>query len=72
MSIKITLLPPALLVSKLRVADVFSEKAADETIAGSKTFSNQKIVMSNLPTADPHVAGQLWVDSGHNMKVSAG
>ena len=71
-NIKITLLPPSLLVSKLRIADVFSEKAKDETISGNKTWSGDTLLMSNLPTADPHNAGQLWVDSSNNLKVSAG
>ena len=31
----------------------------------------QKVMMSNLPTSDPSVAGQLWNSSG-TLKVSAG
>ena len=30
-----------------------------------------KLVLSGLPTADPHVAGQLWTNSGV-LTVSAG
>ena len=71
-NIKITLLPPALLVAKLRIVDVFSEKAKTETISGNKTWSGTTLVMSNLPTTDPHNVGQLWVDSNNNLKVSAG
>lgn len=70
-NIKITLLPPTLLVSKLRIADVFSEKAKDETISGNKTWSGDTLLMSNLPTSDPKVKNQLWNDSG-TLKVSAG
>ncbi len=34
-------------------------------------FETDTINMSNLPTSDPGVAGQLWSDSG-TVKVSAG
>jgi hypothetical protein len=52
----------------------FSQKAKDETIDGSKTFTNQVIKMTNLPTSDPGVKGQLWVDTdnGNVLKVSQG
>jgi hypothetical protein len=30
------------------------------------------ILLPNLPTADPFVANQLWVDSGRHVKISAG
>jgi len=58
-------------VDGVQAAD-FSQKAADETIDGSKTWTNGTLVMSNLPTSDPGVAGQLYVDSSNNLKVSAG
>ena len=53
-------------------ADVFSQKAADETISGSKTFSNSKILFTNLPSSDPKVKGQLYVDSNNNIMMSQG
>tara|TARA_R100001163_G_C4950090_1_gene118218 strand:- start:298 stop:462 length:165 start_codon:yes stop_codon:yes gene_type:complete len=34
-------------------------------------FETNTIYMSNLPTSDPGVAGQLWADSGV-VKVSSG
>ena len=52
-------------------SSVFSEKSADETIGGSKTWSNATLSMTNLPTSDPAVAGQLWNNSGA-LTVSAG
>ena len=45
--------------------------SADQTITGEKTFSNQIVKLTNLPTSDPSVAGQLWNDSG-TLKISAG
>jgi len=45
--------------------------SADQTITGAKTLSNAVVKMTNLPTSDPGVAGQLWNDSG-TLKVSAG
>jgi hypothetical protein len=35
------------------------------------TMGNATIKMTNLPTSDPGVAGQLWNDSA-TMKISAG
>ena len=48
-----------------------SQPANTETIPGSKTWSSDTLLMTNLPTSDPSVAGQLWNDSGI-LKVSAG
>ena len=42
-----------------------------QTISGAKTFSNTVVKMTNLPTSDPGVAGQLWNSSG-TLKISAG
>ena len=42
-----------------------------QTISGAKTFSNTVVKMTNLPTSDPEVAGQLWNSSG-TLKISAG
>jgi len=42
-----------------------------QTISGAKTFSNQIVKLTNLPTSDPSVAGQLWNSSG-TLKISAG
>ena len=42
-----------------------------QTISGAKTFSNSAFVLSNLPTSDPQVAGQLW-RSGNDLKISTG
>jgi hypothetical protein len=44
------------------------------TLDGSEVSTKiltQKVIMSNLPTSDPSVAGQLWNDSG-TLKISAG
>ena len=45
--------------------------SADQTITGAKTLSNAVVKMTNLPTSDPGVAGQLWRD-GTDLKVSVG
>jgi len=45
--------------------------AADQNITGAKTLSNAVVKMTNLPTSDPGVAGQLWRD-GTDLKVSVG
>ena len=45
--------------------------SADQTITGQKTFANQVVKLTNLPTSDPGVAGQLWRD-GTDLKVSVG
>jgi hypothetical protein len=42
-----------------------------QTITGAKTLSNAVVKMTNLPTSDPSVAGQLWNSSG-TLKISAG
>lgn len=39
--------------------------------AGDAVFSGAKVLMSGLPTSDPHTAGQLWNNSGV-LTVSAG
>jgi hypothetical protein len=48
---------------------------ADLTIDASGTGAvqilTQKVIMSNLPTADPNVAGQLWNNAGV-LNISAG
>ena len=40
-------------------------------VSGATTLSNASIIMSNLPTSDPTVAGQLWSNAGV-LTVSAG
>jgi hypothetical protein len=40
-------------------------------VAGNLTVGGTEVTLSNLPTADPTNAGQLWNDSG-TVKVSAG
>ncbi len=52
-------------------ADKYSQLAADETVSGSKTWSSDTLLMTNLPTSDPSVDGQLLNDSC-TLKVSAG
>jgi len=37
----------------------------------STIVNTVKVLMPNLPTSDPSVAGQLWNDSG-TLKISAG
>ena len=54
-----------------KASSVFSEKGANESIAGSKTWGNANLSMTNLPTSDPSVAGRLWNSSG-KLAVSAG
>jgi len=44
----------------------------NETISGDKEWTSDTLKMTNLPTSDPSVAGQLWVDSNNNIKVSQG
>lgn len=53
-------------------ADETAEVAltGNQTIAGTKTFSGP-VVMTGLPTSDPHVVGHLWANSGV-VTVSAG
>lgn len=41
------------------------------TVTGESSIDGATIVLPNLPTADPGVAGQLWNDAGA-LKVSAG
>ena len=43
----------------------------DTNGTGAVAITPTKIMMANLPTSDPSVAGQLWNDSG-TLKVSAG
>ena len=40
-------------------------------VGDSSIDANGTVVLANLPTSDPTVAGQLWNDSG-TLKVSAG
>jgi hypothetical protein len=47
------------------------EEHINGEITGSKTWSNNTLSMTNLPTADPKVAGQLWNNLGI-LSVSAG
>lgn len=37
----------------------------------SLTISGTNVIITGLPTADPTVAGALWVDTGA-LKISAG
>jgi len=41
------------------------------TTTGTVTIDGTTIIISDLPTSDPSVAGQLWSDSGV-LTVSAG
>jgi hypothetical protein len=41
------------------------------TATGAAVLSNASVKMTALPTADPHVVGQLWADTGV-VTVSAG
>ena len=43
----------------------------DATGTGAIEMIPAKIIMANLPTSDPSVAGQLWRD-GTDLKVSIG
>ena len=43
----------------------------DASGSGAIELLTQKVIMANLPTSDPSVAGQLYNDSG-TLKVSAG
>lgn len=48
--------------------DVHSDVSYDQA---TKTLTLDKLVLSNLPTSDPTIAGALWNDSG-TIKISAG
>ncbi len=48
-----------------------STGAVTENISITYNGSNSVIILSNLPTSDPSVAGQLWSNSGV-VTVSAG
>lgn len=48
-----------------------STGAVTENISITYDGSNSVIILSNLPTSDPSVAGQLWSNSGV-VTVSAG
>lgn len=52
---------------KATTALVFENGASDITITANGT----NVVITNLPTSDPSVAGALWVDTGV-LKLSAG
>lgn len=41
------------------------------TATGAVVLSNASVIMGNLPTADPHVAGRLYTAAGV-VTVSAG
>jgi len=43
----------------------------DLTATGVVEFSGTGVFMTDLPTTDPVMAGQLWNDSG-TLKISAG
>jgi len=45
--------------------------ATDLTVSGDSSIDGASIIMANLPTSDPSVAGQIWSDSGV-LTVSAG
>ena len=45
--------------------------ATTVTTTGTVTINGTTIIISDLPTSDPSVAGQLWSDSGV-LTVSAG
>ncbi|HLZ09337.1 MAG TPA: hypothetical protein VKT80_12155, partial [Chloroflexota bacterium] len=45
-------------------------KTGTESIGGAKTFTGN-VLITTLPSSDPHVAGQLWNSTG-TVKVSAG
>lgn len=42
-----------------------------QSTAGTVTLNGATVVITDLPTSDPSVAGQLWSDSGV-LTVSAG
>jgi len=48
-----------------------SVTATDLTTTGTVTIDGTTVVISDLPTSDPGVAGQLWNNSGV-LSVSAG
>ena len=48
-----------------------STGAVTENISITYDGSNSVVIISNLPTSDPSVAGQLWSNSGV-VTVSAG
>ena len=45
--------------------------ATTVTTTGTVTINGTTIIISDLPTSDPSLAGQLWSDSGV-LTVSAG
>jgi hypothetical protein len=54
------------------VGDITGAVAATTvTTTGTVTINGTTIIISDLPTSDPSVAGQLWSDSGV-LTVSAG
>ncbi|TPO01474.1 hypothetical protein [Mesorhizobium sp. B1-1-5] len=50
------------------LADMLAEvdAALDDLSAGAA------IDYSTLPTSDPEISGELWIDADRNLKVSAG
>lgn len=59
--------------NNLAVLTEDNELTGDNEFTGETTFSNTSgvVIMSNLPTTDPEVAGQLWSNS-NVLTVSAG
>lgn len=57
--------------SDLVVNTIKSDDSAQVTIEDGLTVNGAVVMLSNLPTANPNNAGQLWNDSG-TLKVSAG
>ena len=57
-------------------AGTFDVSGNDLTSSGDVTFTGTVLSLANLPTSDPSVAGQVWVDSGGFggaiLKLSAG
>lgn len=57
--------------SDLVVNTIKSDDSAQVTVEDGLTVNGAVVMLSNLPTANPNNAGQLWNDSG-TLKVSAG
>lgn len=51
--------------------DITSAKQTNVSYGTILNIDGEKILIQNLPVADPHVAHQLWNDAGA-LKVSAG
>jgi hypothetical protein len=50
------------------------QKLIDNDLVNSFETGASVVKLTNLPTSDPHVVGQLWVDTanGNVIKVSQG